>query len=68
MNLGLGNLSNIPPLKEALEGPEREIIHRALELNGGNRQETARMLQVNRTTLFNKMRKYSLMDLTFEAR
>ncbi|TDJ65942.1 MAG: sigma-54-dependent Fis family transcriptional regulator [Planctomycetota bacterium] len=68
LNLGLENLSSLPPLKEALEGPERQIIHRALELNGGNRQATARMLQVNRTTLFNKMRKYGLMDLTFEAR
>ena len=50
------------PLKRALEGPEKRIIQRALALNGGNRQLTARMLGVNRTTLFNKMRKYRLLD------
>jgi DNA-binding NtrC family response regulator len=49
-------------LKRALEGPERRIIERALQLNGGNRKRTAEMLGVNRTTLFNKMRKYELLD------
>lgn len=48
-------------LRQALELPEREIIRRALEHNGGNRKATARMLDVNRTTLFNKMKKYDLM-------
>jgi DNA-binding NtrC family response regulator len=51
-----------PTLKEALAFPEREIIRLALELHGGNRQETAKMLDVNRGTLFNKMRKHGLMD------
>jgi DNA-binding NtrC family response regulator len=50
------------PLREALEEPEREIIRRTLELNEGCRQSTARMLDVNRATLFNKMRKYALLD------
>ncbi len=49
-------------LKKALEEPERRIILRALEHNGGNRTETARGLGINRTTLFNKMRKYALLD------
>ncbi|MEZ5987867.1 MAG: sigma-54 dependent transcriptional regulator [Planctomycetota bacterium] len=49
------------PLKLALEEPERLIIQRALELNGWNRQQTADMLEINRTTLFHKMRKYGLM-------
>jgi DNA-binding NtrC family response regulator len=49
-------------LRRALELPEREIIRRALERNGGNRKLTARMLDVNRTTLFNKMKKYDLMQ------
>jgi len=48
------------PLKKALEIPERWLIRRALERCGGNRQETARSLGINRTTLFNKMRKYGL--------
>ena len=59
---GLQNLSQLPPLKKALEGPERAIIQRALELCGGSRKKTSEMLGVNRTTLFNKMRKYGLMD------
>ena len=49
------------PLKKALEEPEKLIILRALELNGWNRQKTAEMLQVNRTTLFHKMKKYELL-------
>jgi transcriptional regulator with GAF, ATPase, and Fis domain len=49
-------------LRQALELPEREIIRWALEKNGGNRKATARMLDVNRTTLFNKMRKYDLLQ------
>jgi DNA-binding NtrC family response regulator len=67
LTLGLQNLTTLPPLKEALEGPEREIILRALELNRGNRGRTADMLGVNRTTLFTKMRKYRLMTLEFEG-
>jgi DNA-binding NtrC family response regulator len=51
-----------PTLREALAIPEREIIRLALELHGGNRGETARTLNVNRSTLFNKMRKHGLMD------
>ncbi len=47
-------------LKAALAGPEKEIIRRALEANHWNRQETARALQINRTTLFKKMKHYGL--------
>ncbi|MBK7643974.1 MAG: sigma-54-dependent Fis family transcriptional regulator [Planctomycetes bacterium] len=50
------------PLRKALEEPEREIIRRTLELNHGSRQDTARMLELNRATLFNKMRKYDLLS------
>jgi len=55
------------PLKKALEEPERRIIERALERNRGNRQRTAEMLGVNRTTLFNKMRKYGLLQTKEES-
>ncbi len=51
----------ILPLKEALKDPEKRIIERALRANKWNRQKTAQMLQVNRTTLFNKMKKYGLL-------
>ena len=49
------------PLRKALEIPEREIIERTLRSHNWNRQETAAALMINRTTLFNKMRKYDLL-------
>jgi DNA-binding NtrC family response regulator len=49
-------------LRRALEAPERWLILRALEACAGSRQEAARRLGINRTTLFNKMRKYRLLD------
>ena len=49
-------------LKEALGGPEKEIIRQALKANHWNRQETAKSLQINRTTLFKKMKHYGLYD------
>jgi len=49
------------PLKQALERAEREIIENALKLNNWKRQPTAEMLQIDRTTLFKKMRAYGLL-------
>ena len=49
-------------LKEALAEPEREIIRQALKANHWNRQQTAKALQINRTTLFKKMKHYGLYD------
>lgn len=48
-------------LKEALAEPERRIIQTALEANGWNRQKTADVLDVNRTTLYKKMKRYGLL-------
>jgi transcriptional regulator with PAS, ATPase and Fis domain len=48
------------PLQLALEGPERLIIETALKRNAWNRQATAAELDINRTTLYKKMRKYQL--------
>lgn len=47
-------------LKEALADPERRIIQAALEANDWNRQKTAAVLDVNRTTLYKKMKRYGL--------
>ena len=47
-------------LEAALEGPERRIIEAALKRNNWNRQSTAAELDINRTTLYKKMRKYRL--------
>jgi two-component system response regulator HydG len=52
---------SIRPLKEALEEPEKRIIIQALQALNWNRQETARVLDINRTTLYKKMKKYGLL-------
>ena len=57
-------MANGTRLKAALANPERQIIIDALESNGWNRQETAEMLGINRTTLYKKMKKYGI---EFEA-
>jgi DNA-binding NtrC family response regulator len=47
-------------LEIALQVPERRIIEAALKRNAWNRQATATELDINRTTLYKKMRKYQL--------
>lgn len=49
-------------LREALEGPEREIILDALRRHGWNRNATADQLDINRTTLYKKMKRLGLDD------
>jgi transcriptional regulator with PAS, ATPase and Fis domain len=56
----VGIYSTPMPLEAALEGPERKIIESALHRNAWNRQATAAELDINRTTLYKKMRKYQL--------
>jgi two-component system response regulator AtoC len=56
-----GDIPDSPmPLELALQGPERRIIEAALKRNHWNRQNTAAELDINRTTLYKKMRKYRL--------
>jgi DNA-binding NtrC family response regulator len=47
-------------LKEALYGPERQIILEVLESNDWNRFATAEVLGINRTTLYKKMKRLNL--------
>ena len=47
-------------LKSALANPERQLIIEALEANGWNRQNTSKMLGINRTTLYKKMKRYGI--------
>ena len=49
------------PLKKALVRAERNIIENALKANGWKRQPTADMLEIDRTTLFKKMRSHGLL-------
>lgn len=48
------------PLKEALAGPERHLIEQALAYCGGNRERAAKLLDINRSTLFHKLRKFGI--------
>ncbi len=49
-------------LKEALEGPERQIILDVLDSNSWNRFATAEVLGINRTTLYKKMKRLGLEE------
>ena len=44
-------------LKEALAGPDKNIIRQALKTHHWNMQQTAEAFEINRTTLFKKMKK-----------
>jgi DNA-binding NtrC family response regulator len=48
------------PLREALEEPEKQIILAALQANDWNRQKTAEVLGINRTTLYKKIKHFGL--------
>ncbi len=48
-------------LRDALKNPERELIVKALDSTDWNRNETARLLGINRTTLYKKMARYGLL-------
>ncbi len=47
-------------LKEALAGPERQIILETLQEHNWNRNATAEQLGINRTTLYKKMKRLGL--------
>ena len=61
-HLPVGHITHVgnTPLKKALADPERQILMEALEQNGWNRQNTAAMLGINRTTLYKKMKKLGI--------
>ena len=55
-------------LKEALEGPERQIILDVLESHDWNRFATAEVLGINRTTLYKKMKRLGLEEREHTAK
>lgn len=50
----------IPSLKEALHSFERSIIEEAIEAANGNCAKAARILEIPRQTLHNKIKKYNI--------
>ncbi len=59
---GVGNsAASKQLLREALAAPECEIIRSTLQEVNWNRKKAAKKLGINRTTLYNKMKKYGLL-------
>jgi len=56
------NNGDMLSLKEGVEVAEEQIIRAALEANNWRRQVTADALGINRITLYNKMRQYSVIE------
>jgi DNA-binding NtrC family response regulator len=54
-------------LREALEGPERQIILECLQQHNWNRNATAIQLGINRTTLYKKMKRLGLENTPHAA-
>lgn len=54
------------PLKEIMADIERKVILKALNDNNWNRQETARTLNLNRRSLYDKMKEYNLLSGVFK--
>lgn len=55
-----GAESDFPPLTDALDAYERELIARALTATSGNVAEAARRLQTDRPNLYRRMRRLGL--------
>jgi two-component system response regulator AtoC len=49
-------------LRDEVRDTEREVIIAALERNNWRRQRTANELNINRVTLYNKMKKYGIKE------
>lgn len=56
-----GSSSNGGSLKDVLREPEKKVIVEALDQASWNRKKAAHLLNINRTTLYNKMRKHNLL-------
>lgn len=49
-------------LREARAYAERKAIQRALSAAGGNKREAARLLEIDRSVLYEKLKRYNLTD------
>lgn len=63
---GFATISKDQTLREALEGPERQIILEVLRANSFSRNLTASQLGINRTTLYKKMKKLGIETLNLQ--
>ncbi len=49
-----------PSFREQVEAFERNLIRGAMAATHGNQSETARRLQLNRASLYDKLKKYNM--------
>jgi DNA-binding NtrC family response regulator len=49
-----------PSFREQVEAFERNLLASAIRNAGGNQSETSRRLQLSRTTLYDKLKKYGM--------
>jgi DNA-binding NtrC family response regulator len=54
------DLLPLPPGERTLRAAEEALIRRVLDETGGNRSRSARLLGINRTTLYDKLRRYGI--------
>ena len=52
--------NNIGSLKEELEETERRLILQSLKEANGNKSKAAKLLDIDRTTLYSKIYKYNI--------
>jgi DNA-binding NtrC family response regulator len=57
----------LAPLHIAIEDAEKRMIAKSLQHFRGNRNLTAEFLEINRTTLYQKMKKYGLLSVSFKT-
>jgi transcriptional regulator with PAS, ATPase and Fis domain len=57
---------SLAPLHLAVEAAEKNAISKTLQHFKGNRNKTADFLEINRTTLYQKMKRYGLLDVNFK--
>jgi len=55
-----GATSTGPSFREQVESFERNLLRNALAASGGNQSETSRRLQLNRASLYDKLKKYGM--------
>lgn len=64
---GSDESSYILPLKHAVRKTEKSMILRALNVSKYNRSKTARILEISRRVLYDKMEAYDLLDVGKET-
>jgi DNA-binding NtrC family response regulator len=56
----------VAPLPELIEALERDAIARALQATGGNRMAAARLLQISRASLYERLARWPELEQTRE--